>query len=79
VQPKLIALLSTGSTISRHSLILTGSPVAVGRKAPTDSSDESPFMRDGDIVKCWVEGIGELIAPDSDKGEAVIDEISGEL
>ncbi|GAA5849817.1 hypothetical protein JCM5353_008619 [Sporobolomyces roseus] len=59
--PKLIALLSAGSTISRHSLILTGSPVAIGRKAPTDSSDESPFMRDGDIVKCWVEGIGTLV------------------
>ncbi|GAA5871147.1 hypothetical protein JCM16303_001705 [Sporobolomyces ruberrimus] len=59
--PKLIASLSLGSTLSRHSLILTGSPVAIGRKAPTDTSEESPFLKDGDVVKCWVEGIGTLV------------------
>ncbi|GAA5901884.1 fumarylacetoacetate hydrolase family protein [Sporobolomyces salmoneus] len=59
--PKLIASLSLGSTLSRHSLILTGSPVAVGRKAPPEVSGESPFLKDGDKVECWVEGIGTLV------------------
>ncbi|GAA5852146.1 hypothetical protein JCM3766R1_000954 [Sporobolomyces carnicolor] len=59
--PKLIAALSRGSTLSRHSLILTGSPVAIGRSSPTEASRESPFLKHGDVVECWVEGIGTLV------------------
>ncbi|GAA6059629.1 hypothetical protein JCM10212_004132 [Sporobolomyces blumeae] len=59
--PKLLATLSKGTTLSRRSLVLTGSPVAIGRKAPGDESSESPFVKDGDVVTCWVEGIGSLI------------------
>ncbi|GAA5821061.1 hypothetical protein JCM11491_002323 [Sporobolomyces phaffii] len=53
--------MSRGATLEKDSLILTGSPVALGRRNPTDAADESPFMRDGDEVECWVEGIGTLI------------------
>ncbi|GAA5982640.1 hypothetical protein JCM5350_002132 [Sporobolomyces pararoseus] len=59
--PKLLSTLSKGSTLSAHSLILTGSPIAIGRKLPTDTSQESPFMKDGDLVECWIEGIGTLV------------------
>lgn len=59
--PKLISTLSIGSTLSKHSLILTGSPLAIGRKSPPDESDESPFLKPGDTVHCFVEGIGTLV------------------
>ncbi|GAA5936807.1 fumarylacetoacetate hydrolase family protein [Sporobolomyces koalae] len=59
--PELIARLSVGSTLSRHSLILTGSPIALGRQAATDTSEESPFLSDRDRVECWIEGIGTLV------------------
>ncbi|GAA6012525.1 hypothetical protein JCM10207_009030 [Rhodosporidiobolus poonsookiae] len=59
--PELIARLSHGSTLQAGSLILTGSPVAVGRKAPGDVTDASPFLKHGDEVRCWVEGCGTLI------------------
>jgi 2-keto-4-pentenoate hydratase/2-oxohepta-3-ene-1,7-dioic acid hydratase in catechol pathway len=61
LQPELIARLSHGATLEPGSLILTGSPVAVGRKAPADASSESPFMQDGDEVRCFVEGCGESV------------------
>ncbi|GAA5916890.1 hypothetical protein JCM5296_000740 [Sporobolomyces johnsonii] len=59
--PKLIADLSRGATLAAGSLILTGSPIAVARKAPGDVAAASPFMTDGDEVRCWVEGCGTLI------------------
>ncbi|GAA5865818.1 hypothetical protein JCM3774_003108 [Rhodotorula dairenensis] len=59
--PEIIARLSHGATLEPGSLILTGSPVAVGRKTPADASNESPFMQDGDEVRCYVEGCGTLI------------------
>jgi hypothetical protein len=44
--------------------------MAVGRKAPGDLVDDSPFLKHCDVVKCFVEGIGALLsflslAPDS--------------
>lgn len=59
-QPEMIERLSHGATLESGSLILTGSPTAIGRKAPTEASSESPFMRDGDEVRCYVEGCGRL-------------------
>ncbi|BGP29481.1 hypothetical protein JCM10296v2_001220 [Rhodotorula toruloides] len=59
--PELIARLSHGTTLEAGSLILTGSPVAVGRSAPGDAVEASPFMKHGDEVRCFVEGCGTLI------------------
>ncbi|GAA5963764.1 hypothetical protein JCM3765_006843 [Sporobolomyces pararoseus] len=59
--PKLLATLCQGSTLSAHSLILTGSPIAIGRNLPTDSNEQSPFLKNGDLVKCWIQGIGTLV------------------
>ncbi|GAA5841484.1 hypothetical protein JCM9279_000668 [Rhodotorula babjevae] len=67
--PELIARLSHGTTLPAGSLILTGSPIALGRKAPGDVVDQSPFMRDGDDVRCFVEGCGTLV--NSVRDEAV--------
>lgn len=60
-QPEVIARLSHGATLEPGSLILTGSPVAVGRRTPADASSESPFMQDGDEVRCYVEGCGKPV------------------
>ncbi|BGP37329.1 hypothetical protein JCM10450v2_001236 [Rhodotorula kratochvilovae] len=59
--PELIARLSHGTTLYAGSLILTGSPVALGRSAPVDVVEQSPFMKDGDEIRCCVEGLGTLI------------------
>ncbi|TNY23392.1 fumarylacetoacetate hydrolase [Rhodotorula diobovata] len=59
--PELIARLSHGTTLQAGSLILTGSPIALGRKAPGDAVEQSPFMKDGDEIRCFVEGCGTLI------------------
>ncbi|GAA5831095.1 hypothetical protein JCM11251_005140 [Rhodosporidiobolus azoricus] len=59
--PDLISRLSHGSTLQAGSLILTGTPIAVGRGAPGDLVDESPFMNHGDEVRCFVEGCGTLV------------------
>lgn len=56
----MISRLSQGATLETGSLILTGSPVAVGRSAPAAASQESPFLQDGDEVRCYVEGCGKL-------------------
>ncbi|GJN87985.1 hypothetical protein Rhopal_000940-T1 [Rhodotorula paludigena] len=59
--PELIARLSHGTTLQAGSLLLTGSPIALGRVNPTDETDQSPFVQDGDEVRCFVEGCGTLI------------------
>ncbi|GAA5884944.1 hypothetical protein JCM6882_007163 [Rhodosporidiobolus microsporus] len=59
--PELISRLSHGSTLKAGSLILTGTPIAVGRAAPGDLVEASPFMKHGDEVRCFVEGCGTLI------------------
>ncbi|GAA6035072.1 hypothetical protein JCM8097_002171 [Rhodosporidiobolus ruineniae] len=59
--PELISRLSHGSTLQAGSLILTGTPIAIGRSAPGDVTDESPFLKHGDEVRCFVEGLGTLV------------------
>lgn len=56
--PYLIAYASQMFTLEPGDLILTGTPsgVGVGRKPPV-------FLKDGDVVTCSVEGIGEVSNP----------------
>ncbi len=56
--PYLIAYASQMFTLEPGDLILTGTPegVGVGRKPPV-------FLKDGDVVTCSVEGIGEISNP----------------
>ena len=48
-----IAMLSSRVTLQPGDLILTGTPagVGMGRKL---------FLKSGDIVRLWIEGIGEM-------------------
>ncbi|RPI75961.1 MAG: FAA hydrolase family protein [Ignavibacteriales bacterium] len=54
----LISILSQAFTLERGDIIATGTPSGVGfsRKPPI-------YLKDGDIVKTWIEGIGELVNP----------------
>lgn len=54
----LIAHLARAFTLEPGDLIATGTPAGVGkgRKPPV-------FLHDGDVVECWVEGIGTLTNP----------------
>ncbi|BGP19055.1 hypothetical protein JCM10213_009235 [Rhodosporidiobolus nylandii] len=70
--PELISRLSHGSTLQAGSLILTGSPVAVGRSAPGDVTDASPFLKHGDEVRCFVEGIGTLVNTVREEGAGFV-------
>ncbi len=58
----LITHLSRAFTLEPGDLIATGTPAGVGkgRKPPV-------FLRDGDVVECWVEGIGILSNPVRDE------------
>ncbi len=53
--PALLAFVSDGVTLEPGDLILTGTPAGAGafRTPPR-------YLRDGDVVVCGVEGIGEL-------------------
>ncbi|GAA5984117.1 hypothetical protein JCM11641_000318 [Rhodosporidiobolus odoratus] len=68
--PKLISRLSHGATLQAGSLILTGSPVAIGRTMPGDVIEASPFMKHGDEVWCFVESCGTLINTVREEGVA---------
>jgi 2-keto-4-pentenoate hydratase/2-oxohepta-3-ene-1,7-dioic acid hydratase in catechol pathway len=48
-----ISHLSTGMTLHPGDLILTGTPAGVG-------AARKEFLQAGDVVKLWIEGIGEL-------------------
>jgi 2-keto-4-pentenoate hydratase/2-oxohepta-3-ene-1,7-dioic acid hydratase in catechol pathway len=48
-----IAQLSNGMTLYPGDLILTGTPAGVG-------SAQGEFLKKGDVVKIWIENIGEL-------------------
>jgi len=52
---RVIAELSQGLTLLPGDVILTGTPEGIGaaRQPPV-------FLRDGDVVECWVDGIGSL-------------------
>jgi 2-keto-4-pentenoate hydratase/2-oxohepta-3-ene-1,7-dioic acid hydratase in catechol pathway len=56
--PYLVAYTSQMFTLEPGDIILTGTPsgVGVGRKPPV-------FLKDGDVVTCSVEGIGEISNP----------------
>jgi 2-keto-4-pentenoate hydratase/2-oxohepta-3-ene-1,7-dioic acid hydratase in catechol pathway len=53
--PELISRLSYSFTLEPGDLIITGTPAGVGfaRKPPV-------YLKPGDVVKTWIEGIGEL-------------------
>ncbi|MDX1617752.1 MAG: fumarylacetoacetate hydrolase family protein [Balneolaceae bacterium] len=54
----LVSILSHSFTLKAGDLIASGTPQGVG------FSREPPiFLREGDTVKTWVEGIGELVNP----------------
>jgi 2-keto-4-pentenoate hydratase/2-oxohepta-3-ene-1,7-dioic acid hydratase in catechol pathway len=48
-----IAQLSRGMTLYPGDLILTGTPAGVG-------SARGEFLKKGDVVKIWIEKVGEL-------------------
>ena len=49
-----ISHLSIGTTLHPGDVILTGTPAGVG-------SARGEFLKAGDTVKIWVEGVGTLI------------------
>ena len=51
-----IAYLSTRITLLPGDVILTGTPAGVGMA-------RKKFLKAGDTVKCWIDGIGELNTP----------------
>jgi len=53
--PKLIAVISTFTTLDPGDIILTGTPGGVGFRR-----DPQVFLRDGDLVEVEVEGIGRI-------------------
>jgi 2-keto-4-pentenoate hydratase/2-oxohepta-3-ene-1,7-dioic acid hydratase in catechol pathway len=54
----LIEYLSRGMTLEPGDLIATGTPGGVG-----DSRDPKRYLRDGDVVEIYVEGVGTLRNP----------------
>ncbi len=54
--PEIISELSAGMTLKAGTIIATGTPegVGMGMNPPT-------FLKPGDEVKCFIEGIGELV------------------
>jgi 2-keto-4-pentenoate hydratase/2-oxohepta-3-ene-1,7-dioic acid hydratase in catechol pathway len=52
---KLIATLSQGMTLIPGDIILTGTPSGVGM-----GFDPPRYLKDGDVVTCRIEGIGDL-------------------
>ncbi|QKJ18274.1 fumarylacetoacetate hydrolase family protein [Microbacterium hominis] len=53
--PALLAFISDGVTLEPGDLILTGTPAGAGA-----FRNPARFLKDGDLVVCGVEGIGEL-------------------
>lgn len=54
----LIHYLSQFFTLEPGDVILTGTPPGVG-----EGRDPKVYLKDGDIVKCSIEGIGDLVNP----------------
>lgn len=54
--PELIEFLSRRCTLEPGDLIFTGTPAGVG-------STRKPrrYLREGDVIRSWIEGIGTLI------------------
>ena len=53
--PKLISALSAGPALLPGDLIFTGTPAGVGL-----GRDPQRFLRPGEVLRTWAEGIGEL-------------------
>lgn len=56
--PYLIHYLSKHFTLEPGDVILTGTPPGVG-----EGRDPKLYLKDGDVVTCSIEGIGELVNP----------------
>lgn len=63
--PHLIALISEVMTLEPGDVIATGTPSGVGA-----ARQPQLFMRDGDVCEVEIEGIGTLVNPIRDEGEA---------
>jgi 2-keto-4-pentenoate hydratase/2-oxohepta-3-ene-1,7-dioic acid hydratase in catechol pathway len=55
---ELVSYIARFMTLEAGDVIATGTPYGVGF-----ARDPQRFLRDGDEVMCWVEGIGELTNP----------------
>jgi 2-keto-4-pentenoate hydratase/2-oxohepta-3-ene-1,7-dioic acid hydratase in catechol pathway len=62
---ELIASLSEGLTLEPGDLLATGTPSGVGY-----AMSEPQFLKDGDVVRCEVEGVGRLVNPVTEVGAA---------
>jgi 2-keto-4-pentenoate hydratase/2-oxohepta-3-ene-1,7-dioic acid hydratase in catechol pathway len=56
--PRIIAQLSAGMTLLPGDVILTGTPEGVGY-----AMDPPRYLRPGDVVTAWIEGLGTLENP----------------
>jgi 2-keto-4-pentenoate hydratase/2-oxohepta-3-ene-1,7-dioic acid hydratase in catechol pathway len=55
---ELVEYCSRGLTLEAGTVIATGTPGGVG-----DSRDPKRYLREGDVVAVWVEGVGTLTNP----------------
>lgn len=55
----MISTASQGCTLEAGSLIMTGSPAVLGRP-----KDGGAWIRDGDEIRVFVEGLGEFLPHD---------------
>lgn len=56
--PALVAEITRGMTFRPGDIIATGTPTGTAM-----DSDETPYLRPGDVVRCEIEGIGTLENP----------------
>jgi 2-keto-4-pentenoate hydratase/2-oxohepta-3-ene-1,7-dioic acid hydratase in catechol pathway len=57
-QPKIIAELSAGTTLEAGSVICMGTPPPLGRSKGVDH-----WLKDGELCKCTISGVGALALP----------------
>jgi 2-keto-4-pentenoate hydratase/2-oxohepta-3-ene-1,7-dioic acid hydratase in catechol pathway len=62
---ELIESLSEGLTLEPGDLLATGTPAGVGF-----AMSEPQFLKEGDVVTCEIEGIGQLVNPVTEVGAA---------
>ncbi|MGE4276673.1 MAG: fumarylacetoacetate hydrolase family protein [Lawsonibacter sp.] len=53
--PEIVSELTQGVTLPAGTIIATGSPTGIGF-----GMDPPVFLKDGDVMTCWIEGIGTL-------------------
>jgi 2-keto-4-pentenoate hydratase/2-oxohepta-3-ene-1,7-dioic acid hydratase in catechol pathway len=54
---KIIAFISQGTTIEAGSVLITGTPPGIGY-----SREPKVYLKHGDVVKCYLEGVGTLVS-----------------